>query len=153
MEHLMTVDGRRWNELRHHSYQTGVQPSAAGSSLVSQGNTTILCTVNGPMESTSTKNRAQYDRGSIVVDFNIGAFSTLERKKRSRNERLFSREMTVDGRRIQEMSLALRQTFEEAVQTQLYPRSEIVISVLVLEQDGGGSSRGWVDGRCFADCH
>jgi hypothetical protein len=31
----------------------------------------------------------------------------------------------------------LRQTFEEAVQTQLYPRSRIDISVLVLEQDGG----------------
>jgi exosome complex component RRP41 len=35
--------------------------------------------------------------------------------------------------------LALRQTFEEAVQTQLYPRSQIDISVLVLEQDGGKS--------------
>lgn len=33
--------------------------------------------------------------------------------------------------------MALRQTFEEAVQTQLYPRSQIDISVLVLEQDGG----------------
>ena len=42
-----------------------------------------------------------------------------------------------DGRRIQELSLALRQTFEEAVQTQLYPRSQIDISVLVMEQDGG----------------
>jgi ribonuclease PH len=41
------------------------------------------------------------------------------------------------GRRIQEFSLALRQTFEEAVQTQLSPRSQIDISVLVLEQDGG----------------
>ena len=40
-------------------------------------------------------------------------------------------------RRIQEFSLALRQTFEEAVQTQLSPRSQIDISVLVLEQDGG----------------
>jgi exosome complex component RRP41 len=31
----------------------------------------------------------------------------------------------------------LKQTFEEAVQTQLYPRSQIDISVLVMEQDGG----------------
>jgi exosome complex component RRP41 len=45
----------------------------------------------------------------------------------------------VNYRRIQEISLALRQTFEEAVQTQLYPRSQIDISVLVLEQDGGNS--------------
>jgi exosome complex component RRP41 len=40
-------------------------------------------------------------------------------------------------RRIQEFGLALRQTFEEAVQLQLSPRSQIDISVLVLEQDGG----------------
>lgn len=40
-------------------------------------------------------------------------------------------------RRIQEINLALKQTFEEAVQTQLYPRSQIDISVLVMEQDGG----------------
>jgi exosome complex component RRP41 len=33
--------------------------------------------------------------------------------------------------------LALRQTFEEAVQTSLYPRSQIDVSVLVMEQDGG----------------
>ena len=45
--------------------------------------------------------------------------------------------MPADDRRIQEINLALRQTFEEAVQTQLYPRSQIDISVLVLEQDGG----------------
>ena len=40
-------------------------------------------------------------------------------------------------RRIQEINLALRQTFEEAIQTHLYPRSQIDISVVVLEQDGG----------------
>ena len=81
-------DGRRWNELRHHSYQTSVQPSASGSSLVSHGNTTIICTVNGPREPPpSSRVRVQSDRAVIDVDFTIGAFSTLERKKRNKNER------------------------------------------------------------------
>ena len=93
------------------------------------------------MEASSSKGRAQYDRASINVEFTIGPFSTLERKKRSRNERsLVSFQALSDNRRIQEISLALRQTFEEAVQTQLYPRSQIDISVLVLEQDGGRHS-------------
>jgi hypothetical protein len=38
------------------------------------------------MESTS-KTRVQYDRATINVEFTVGAFSTLERKKRGRNER------------------------------------------------------------------
>jgi len=48
----------------------------------------VLCTVNGPMEPTSAKARQQYDRATINVEFTVGAFSTLERKKRSRTERL-----------------------------------------------------------------
>ena len=44
---------------------------------------------------------------------------------------------SVNYRRVQELGLAIRQTFEEAVQTQLFPRSQIDISVLVMEQDGG----------------
>src|ERR1700737_4815510 len=96
---LLTIDGRRANELRHHSYQTSIQPSSSGSSLISQGNTTILCTVNGPMESTS-KTRVQYDRATINVEFTVGAFSTLERRKRSRNERFSNGdEVNVDGYR------------------------------------------------------
>ena len=85
---LIKVDGRRWNELRHRSYQTAIQPTAAGSALVSQGNTTIICTVNGPSEPNNNRGqRNPTDRAAINVDFTIGAFSTLERKKRSKNER------------------------------------------------------------------
>ena len=43
--------------------------------------------------------------------------------------------LTIDG--YKRSNMALKQTFEEAVQTQLYPRSHIDISVLVMEQDGG----------------
>ncbi|OLE50849.1 MAG: hypothetical protein AUG51_26005 [Acidobacteria bacterium 13_1_20CM_3_53_8] len=44
---------------------------------------------------------------------------------------------SINYRRIQELGLAIRQTFEDTVQTQLFPRSQIDISVLVMEQDGG----------------
>ena len=89
------------------------------------------------MEPTSAKARAQYDRASLNVEFNVGAFSTSERKKRSKTERYVIVQLGFNGRRIQEINLALKQTFEEAVQTHLYPRSQINISVLVMEQDGG----------------
>ena len=89
------------------------------------------------MESNYSRSRAVYDRATVVVDFTIAAFSTLERKKRGKNERSTHNSVYAEGRRIQEISLALKQTFEEAIQTHLFPRSQIDISVFVLEQDGG----------------
>ena len=51
-------------------------------------------------------------------------FSTGERKRRPRGDR-----------KSQEMSIHLRQTFEAAIKTELYPRSQIDIFVEVLQGD------------------
>jgi exosome complex component RRP41 len=56
----------------------------------------------------------------------MAVFSTGERKKRPRGDR-----------KSQEMSIHLRQTFEAAIKTELYPRSQIDIFVEVLQADGG----------------
>ena len=50
----------------------------------------------------------------------MAVFSTSERKKRPRGDR-----------KSQEMSQHLRQTFEAAIKTELYPRSQIDIFVEV----------------------
>jgi hypothetical protein len=42
------------------------------------------------------KSKALYDRAFLNVDFTIGAFSSLERKKRSKNERLVHEDYVVD---------------------------------------------------------
>jgi len=47
--------------------------------------------------------------------------------------------------------VALRQTFEEAVQTHLYPRSQIDVNVLVIEQDGGIAIINKINDRNVAD--
>ena len=52
----------------------------------------------------------------------MAVFSTGERKKRPRGDR-----------KSQEMSIHLRQTFEAAIKTELYPRSQIDIFVEVLQ--------------------
>ena len=41
------------------------------------------------------------------------------------------------SRRSIEMSLALKQTFESVIMTELYPQSKIDITVQVLQSDGG----------------
>lgn len=50
----LRLDGRRWNELRNFTASVSTQPSADGSSLVSMGNTSVVCTVTGPREGYDT---------------------------------------------------------------------------------------------------
>lgn len=47
---LLRQDGRRWNELRRVTASISTQPSSDGSSLLTLGNTMVLCTVTGPRE-------------------------------------------------------------------------------------------------------
>ena len=56
----------------------------------------------------------------------MAVFSTGERKRRPRGDR-----------KSLEMSAHLKQTFEAAIKTELYPRSQIDIFVEVLQADGG----------------
>jgi exosome complex component RRP41 len=56
----------------------------------------------------------------------MATFSTGERKRRPRGDR-----------KSQEMTMHLKQTFDAAILTNLYPRSQIDIFVEVLQSDGG----------------
>jgi exosome complex component RRP41 len=47
---LLRQDGRRWNELRQITASISTQPSSDGSSLLTMGNTVVVCTVTGPRE-------------------------------------------------------------------------------------------------------
>lgn len=62
-------------------------------------------------------------------------------------EELKSVDAVVPARRIQELALALKNTFEPVVLTHLYPRSEINIYVQVLSMDGGESLLCGTDGE------
>lgn len=47
---LLRQDGRRWNELRRITASISTQPASDGSSLLTMGNTMVVCTVTGPRE-------------------------------------------------------------------------------------------------------
>lgn len=122
----LRVDGRRWNELRNFQCKISTHPNSSdGSSYVEQGNSKIICMVNGPNE---PKLRSQIDpnKARIEVNINIANFSNLTRKKRSKNER-----------RIIELTTALENTVQQSIITHLYPRTLIEINIQVLTQDGG----------------
>ncbi|CAG90837.2 DEHA2G18194p [Debaryomyces hansenii CBS767] len=122
----LRIDGRRWNELRRFECRINTHPSSSdGSSYIEQGNTKIICMVQGPMEP-SLRSQTNSSKASIEINLSVANFSTIERKKRLKNEK-----------RLIELKTTLERTFEQSVICKLYPRTVIQINLHVLCQDGG----------------
>ncbi|NP_001088679.1 exosome component 4 S homeolog [Xenopus laevis] len=120
------VDGRKAGELRKIRARMGVFAQADGSAYIEQGNTKALAVVYGPHEIRGSRSKMLHDRCVINCQYSMATFSTGERKRRPHGDRKSS-----------EMTLHLKQTFEAAILTQLYPRSQIDIYVQILQADGG----------------
>ncbi|KAJ8041666.1 Exosome complex component RRP41 [Holothuria leucospilota] len=123
------LDGRRPRELRKIECKMGVFQQANGSAYIEQGNTKALATVYGPHEVTGNRSKIEHDKVLINCQYSMATFSTGERRSRSTGDR-----------KSQEMQLHLKKTFEAAILTQLYPRSQIDIYVQILQADGGNYS-------------
>lgn len=67
-----------------------------------------------------SKSKALHDQALINCQYSMAVFSTGERKRRPRGDR-----------KSIEMTLHLKQTFEAAILTHLYPRSQIDIFIEV----------------------
>jgi len=120
------IDGRKPSELRKIECRLGVFSQADGSAYLEQGNTKVLAAVYGPHEVRGGYSKALHDKALINCQYSMATFSTTERKRQPRGDR-----------RSQEMSMQLEQTFESAIKTELYPKSQIDIFVEVLQSDGG----------------
>lgn len=122
----LRIDGRRWNELRRFECRINSHPNSSdGSSYVEQGNTKVVCTVQGPIEP-ALRSQQHSEHANIEINLTIANFATFERKKRNKNEK-----------RLIELKNILEKTFMESIMINLYPRTNIIINVQVLSQDGG----------------
>jgi exosome complex component RRP41 len=74
------------------------------------------------------RSKLQYDKVLINCQYSMATFSTSERKRRPRGDR-----------KSQEMTMHLKQTFEAAVMTHLYPKSQIDIYVEVRGHENKGA--------------
>ncbi|KAG5960599.1 hypothetical protein E4U58_004626 [Claviceps cyperi] len=131
---LLRVDGRRWNELRRLHAQIRTQVAADGSSYFEMGNTKVMCIVTGPSEQQQQQQAQAQRRGgqpsgrdaaSINVNVVIAGFSSVDRKKRGRNDK-----------RVQEIEITIAKALLSTVHTHLFPHSCITVSLHVLSQDG-----------------
>ncbi|KZV72610.1 ribosomal protein S5 domain 2-like protein [Peniophora sp. CONT] len=133
-------DGRRPLELR--AVQFSLSPAASsssssftaetlgtsdGSASVSMGLTRVRAAVFGPRESLS-RAQALHNRASVNVEVVMPPFASADARRRRPGAR---------DRRTQELATSLRETFQPAILTALYPRASIDIHVHVLQSDGG----------------
>lgn len=99
---LLRVDGRRWNELRRCHAQIRTQAAADGSSYLEMGNTKVMCVVTGPTDQQSARRagggggggaqqqqqRSEQDKeAEVAVSIVIAGFSSVDRKRRGRNDK------------------------------------------------------------------
>lgn len=128
----LRLDGRKSDELRRIRCKLGVFSVADGSAYFEMGNTKVLAAVYGPHEptrrGTGSFQQQPINEEHVIVNcqYSMAVFSTGERKRRPRGDR-----------KSMEMSAHLKQTFEAAIKTELYPRSQIDIFVEILQADGG----------------
>ena len=121
----LRVDGRRAGEARRLRCRMGSVAQADGSAYVEQGNTKVLVSVRGPHEASSKRKQA-HDRATMTCEFVATPYATGEHKPQSHGDRSAA-----------ELAAAVRHTFEPVVQMQLYPRSQIDVSITLLQSDGG----------------
>ena len=121
---LLRTDGRRWNELRALQLSISTSPTSCdGSSLLTHGHTTILCTVTGPRESKAHRDNTA---ASIECEVYVAPFASGDRRRRGRNDK-----------RVTELGQIVAEAVRGHVFTSLFPRSTISIALHVLAADGG----------------
>lgn len=81
--------------------------------------------MEGPMEPPS-RSQLSATEATLNISLNVTPFSSIDRKRRNKNER-----------RIQEIITSLKRTFEQSIITDKYPRTTISITCHVLTLDGG----------------
>ncbi len=79
-------DGRRQFELRNIEMDLSQQGQADGSAMISHGLTRVLVSVFGPREA-KMRSQAIHDRTNINVEVSMAAFSTSDRRQRSRGDK------------------------------------------------------------------
>ncbi|KAK1797953.1 hypothetical protein P4O66_000486 [Electrophorus voltai] len=116
--------GARGNaDIRPVFTRCGLVSQAKGSSYLEAGNTKIICSVYGPRE-IERKDETDMKSGRLVCDFRLAPFSCRKRGA------------WIQGSEERDLSLALLESMQPGVCLHRYPRSQIEVNVMVLENDG-----------------
>ncbi len=124
------LDGRAFDELREIKIEANTVKNAVGSAYIEWGNNKILAAVYGPKEALP-KHVSDPEKAIIKCRYQMAPFSSLEGHGR-----------TGPNRRATEISKVTRETFENVIQLDKFPGSEIDLYIEVLQGDGGTRAAG-----------
>ena len=122
---MTRIDGRRRDELRPTSIETGVQSYAEGSTLIAMGDTRVLCAVS--VEESVPRFLRGSGRGWVTAEYAMLPRSTLTRTRR---------ETTPRGR-TQEIQRLIGRSLRAAVDMNRLGERTFTIDCDVLQADGG----------------
>ncbi|KAM4734901.1 exosome complex component MTR3 [Anableps anableps] len=123
--HGPRADGRQRDQVdvRPVFVRCGLVSQAKGSAYIEAGNTKVLCCVYGPRE-TERKDETDMKSGRLTTDMRFAPFSCPERGS------------WIQGSQDKDFSLMLQESLQPAVCLHKYPRSQIEVNVMVLENSG-----------------
>ncbi|XP_056138180.1 exosome complex component MTR3 [Lampris incognitus] len=118
-------DGRKRDQVdvRPIFVRCGLVSQAKGSAYIEAGNTKLMCSVYGPRE-IERKDETDMKYGRLTTDMRFAPFSCPERRS------------WIQGSEEKDLSLMLLESLQPAVCLHKYPRSQIEVNVMVLENSG-----------------
>jgi exosome complex component RRP41 len=117
-------DGRKANDLRPTTIESGVLPNADGSAYIEMGRNKILVGVFGPREM-HPRRLAKANEATLRCRYHMSPFSVSPRRS------------PAPSRRDIEIGMVMSWALRPAVFLEKYPRSVIDVYAEVLEADGG----------------
>ncbi|XP_034542632.1 exosome complex component MTR3 [Notolabrus celidotus] len=119
------ADGRQRDQVdvRPVFVRCGLVSQAKGSAYIEAGNTKLMCCVYGPRE-TDRKDETDMKCGRLTTDMRFAPFSCPERGS------------WIQGSQDKDLSLMLHESLQPALCLHKYPRSQIEVNVMVLENSG-----------------
>jgi ribonuclease PH len=124
------VDGRSPGQIRPVSFQNNIAPHASGSTLISWGNTRIICGVTIEEIVPRWMKEQNKTGGWITAEYSMLPYSTLQRKPRDITKG------KLDGRS-QEIQRLIGRAIRAALDLQKIGSRTIWIDCDVLQADGG----------------
>ncbi|XP_061532240.1 exosome complex component MTR3 [Phycodurus eques] len=123
--HGPRADGRQRDQVdvRPVFVRCGLVSQAKGSAYMEAGDTKLMCCVYGPRE-TERKDETDMKCGRLTTDMRFAPFSCLERGS------------WIQGSQDKDFSLMLHESLQPALCLHKYPRSQIEVNVMVLENSG-----------------
>lgn len=124
------MDGRADGDLRPIRFQNNIAPNAAGSTLVSCGNTQVICGVTIDEGVPRWMKEQGVSGGWITAEYAMLPYSTLQRKQRD------STKGKIEGRS-QEIQRLIGRSIRTAVDLEKLGPRTIWVDCDVLQADGG----------------